>query len=112
MIPSSVRIFACSVPVDMRKSFDGLALAARELLHEDPESGALFVFTNKRHNRLKVLWFDDNGYCLLYKRVHRALFRVPSPTRSGDAKVQIDGAVLGKIIAGVHPKNVRSRRAA
>ena len=112
MIPSSVRIFAWAVPVDMRRSFDGLALAARELLHEDPESGALFVFTNKRHNRLKILWFDDNGYCLLYKRVHRALFRVPSPIRPNEAKVQIDGAALGEIIAGVRPENVRRRRAA
>jgi len=62
----------------MRRSFDGLSLAAQDHLGEDPQSGALFVFINKRRNRLKVLWFDRNGYCLLYKRLHRARFRLPT----------------------------------
>jgi transposase len=61
----------------MRRSFDGLALATRQLLGQDPQSGALFVFVNKRSNRAKVLWFERHGYCLLYKRLHRALFRLP-----------------------------------
>lgn len=69
----------------MRRSFDGLSLAAQERLGEDPRSGALFVFVNKRKNRVKVLWFDHNGYCLLYKRLHRARFKVPE-VRSIDAK--------------------------
>ena len=65
MIPSTVRIFVCTEPQDMRRSFDGLALATQEVLHEDPQSGALFCFVNKRANRLKILWWDANGYCLL-----------------------------------------------
>jgi transposase len=83
MIPSGVRIFVCTEPQDMRRSFDGLSLAAREKLGEDPQSGALFVFTNKRGNRLKVLWFDRNGYCILYKRLHRARFRLPDASEGG-----------------------------
>jgi transposase len=99
MIPSHVRIFVCTEPIDMRRSFDGLALAARERLGQDPREGGLFVFANKRSNRLKILWFDRNGYCLLYKRLHRALFRMP---RDGDASaVQIDGTALGTLLAGV-----------
>jgi transposase len=99
MIPSSVRIFVCTQPQDMRRSFDGLALAVRELLGEDPQSGALFCFVNKRANRLKLLWWDRNGYCLLYKRLHRYLFRVP---RAGDgSSVQIDGRELGELLGGV-----------
>ena len=78
MIPSAVRIFVCTEPQDMRRSFDGLAVAAKEHLGEDPQSGALFVFVNKRRNRLKVLWFDHNGYCLLYKRLHQARFSLPN----------------------------------
>lgn len=77
MIPSGVRIFVCREPQDMRRSFDGLSKSTREVLGEDPDSGALFVFTNKRRNRLKVLWFDGSGHCILYKRVHRARFRLP-----------------------------------
>jgi transposase len=77
VIPAGVRIFVCSHPQDMRRSFDGLSLAAQEHLGEDAGSGALFVFVNKRRNRLKVLWFDRNGFCLLYKRLHRARFQLP-----------------------------------
>jgi transposase len=54
----------------MRRSFDALAQATAQLLGEDPRSGALFVFVNKRSTRAEVLWWDANGYCLLYKRLH------------------------------------------
>ncbi len=61
MIPSAVRIFGCTEPQDMRRSFDALALVVRERLALDPESEALFVVASKRSNRIKVLWFDHNG---------------------------------------------------
>jgi transposase len=67
MLPASVRIFVCTVPQDMRRSFDGLALATRQLVGQDPQSGALFVFVNKRSNRAKVLWIERHGYCLLVR---------------------------------------------
>jgi transposase len=69
MLPPSIRIFVCTEPQDMRRSFDGLAQATRQLVGQDPQSGALFVFVNKRANRAKVLWFERHGYCLLYKRL-------------------------------------------
>jgi transposase len=94
MIPSATRIFVCTEPQDMRRSFDGLSLAAQEHLGEDPRSGALFVFVNKRRNRVKVLWFERNGYCLLYKRLHRARFQLPT-TRVIDTKL------LAAILRGV-----------
>ncbi len=93
----------------MRRSFDGLALATRELLGEDPQSGALYVFVNKRANRVKVLWWDKNGYCLLYKRLHQALFRVPT-AEDGTASVRIDGQQLGLLLAGVAREKERRRR--
>ena len=72
MIPSGVRIFVCTEPVDMRYGFDRLAQVARERVGQDPVTGgALFVFAGKSATRLKVLWFDRNGLCLLYKRLHR-----------------------------------------
>ena len=107
MIPSSVRILVCTQPQDMRKSFDGLALAAQQVLGEDPQSGVLLVFVNKRRTHLKVLWWDQNGFCLLYKRLHRALFVLPS----GDGKtssVEINGNRLALILAGVEKR--RNRR--
>lgn len=100
MIPSSVRIFVCSEPQDMRRSFDRLAQAANEYIGEDAQSGALFCFANKRNNRLKVLWFDRNGFCILYKRLHRARFELP------ESRV-IDARALGHLLRGV--ENARRR---
>ena len=67
----------------------------------DPESGALFVFASKRGNRLKVLWFDHNGYCLLYKRLHHALFELPEATTSDRPLASIDARTLAAIVRGV-----------
>ncbi len=108
MIPPSVRIFVCTEPQDMRRSFDGLALATKEVLGEDPQSGALFCFVNKRANRLKILWWDTNGYCLLYKRLHRAMFVLPDSL--GEGSVRVDGTELAKIIAGVARERRRRMR--
>jgi transposase len=101
VIPTSVRIFVCTERQDMRRSFDALALAVRERLDLDPESGALFVFASKRGNRLKVLWFDHNGYCLLYKRLHQALFQLPDASRSDRPLATIDVHALATILRGV-----------
>ena len=101
MIPGSVRIFVCTEPQDMRRSFDALALAVKERLALDPESGALFVFAGKRGNRLKVLWFDHNGYCILYKRLHRARFALPQATDVDRPLAHIDARALGALLRGV-----------
>lgn len=110
MIPSSVRIFVCTEPQDMRRSFDGLARAAREVLDQDPQGGALFCFVNKRANRLKILWWDRNGYCLLYKRLHRAIFVMPK-IDGGGAPI-IDAQELGRLLAGVAKNRRRGQQSA
>lgn len=101
MIPTSVRIFVCTERQDMRRSFDALALVVRESLALDPETGALFVFASRRSNRLKVLWFDHNGYCILYKRLHGALFELPDPTDTSRPLATIDARALGRMLRGV-----------
>lgn len=68
---------------------------------DNPESGALFVFAGKRGNRVKVLWFDHNGYCILYKRLHGALFELPDATDRERPLVTIDGRELARILRGV-----------
>ena len=106
MIPGGVRIFVCTAPVDLRFGFDRLAQRAREQAGADPMGGgALFVFANKRATRLKVLWFERNGLCLLYKRLHDAVFELPA-AGTGSASVHIDAAALAKLLAGV-PKAER-----
>lgn len=100
MLPASVRVLVCTAPQDMRKSFDTLAAVVRDVLLEEPQSGALYVFVGKRPTRVKVLWWDRNGYCLLYKRLHRALFAAPK-SASDAASVTIDGAALHQLLSGV-----------
>ena len=109
MLPSTVRIFVCVTPQDMRRSFDALALAAQQHVGEDARSGALFVFINKRSTRLKALWWDRTGYCLLYKRLHQAVFVVPAAT-DGKMSVRIDGAALAALLAGVPRESIARNR--
>lgn len=108
MLPSSVRILVCTARQDMRKSFDTLAAVVRDVLHEEPQSGALYVFVGKRASRVKVLWWDNNGYCLLAKRLHRALFAVPI-AGEGAESVRIDAAALGQLLAGVTREQKKRR---
>ena len=95
------RILAYNEPVDMRKSFNGLVALVQGVLQEDPLSGSLFVFFNRRGNYMKLVTWDRTGYCLFAKRLEQGRFRLPS----GDAKQEIseqafrlilDGIVLGK----------------
>lgn len=105
MIPQSVRVMVCTEPVDMRHGFDRLAQTGLERCGQDPrQGGALFVFVNKRASRLKILWFERNGLCVLYKRLHRAVFEIPLPGQGGTVAV-VDGAALAKLLVGVSRDN-------
>lgn len=99
-MPSSVRILVCTERQDMRRSFDTLAAVVRDVMGEEPQSGALYVFVGKKPTRVKVLWWDRNGYCLLTKRLHRALFVVPDAVEKATS-VRIDGEALAQLLTGV-----------
>jgi transposase len=108
MLPTSTRIFVCTQPVDLRKSFDGLARCTRELLDRDPASGAVFLFTGKRGSSMKALWWDRSGYCILYKRLTRGLFRIPAAV-SGATSVAIDAHELALILEGIELPSRKQR---
>jgi transposase len=101
MIPASVAIFAATASVDMRRSFDGLAELARSQLKLDPGCGAIFVFFNKRRDRIKLLWREGAGDCLLYKRLEHGTFHIPSALPGGTASVAIDARELARILEGI-----------
>jgi transposase len=110
VIPGELRILVCTEPLDMRLGFDRLAAAVRERLGADPLSGGLYIFANRGATRLKLLWFDRNGYCLLYKRLHRAVFNLPI-TRDGSCAVRIDRAAVATLLAGVErPRRIKRSR--
>ena len=95
------RILAYGQPVDMRKSFDGLLSLVTGALKEDPLSGSLFVFVNRRGNYLKLIYWDRTGYCLFAKRLERGRFRFPQAGEKQELtekvlKLILDGIDLGR----------------
>ena len=104
--PPTVRIFLAARPADMRRGFDGLARMTSEIIRQDPLSGALFVFRNRKGDRLKVLYWAGDGYALWYRRLERGTFRFPAC--DGDA-AEIRGADLAMILDGVDLASVRRR---
>ena len=97
-LPAGTRVWLAAGLTDMRRGFDGLAALVQGALTQEPFSGHVFVFRGRRGDIVKVLWWDTNGYCLLAKRLHRALFQVP---RNGAAlSVGIDAATLGQLLRG------------
>jgi transposase len=76
-LPPSVKVYVAADVTDMRRSIDGLSLLVQEVLKKDPFSGHLFVFCNKRGDKIKILYWDRNGFCLWFKRLERGVFRLP-----------------------------------
>lgn len=101
-LPDSVRVFVGRDPVDFRKAHDGLCQVVRDHFGDDPLSGHLFVFTNKRRDRLKILFFDRNGLWLLYKRLERGTF--PRFLLAGvESRAEVDRSWLSMLLDGLEP---------
>lgn len=103
-LPPAVRVFLASAPVDGRRGIDGLAGLVREHFGEDPLSGHLFVFRNRRGDRAKILYWDRSGFWLLQKRLERGVFRFPvGPSRGGSdgARVEVEAADLALLLEGI-----------
>ncbi|MEN8670767.1 MAG: IS66 family insertion sequence element accessory protein TnpB [Ketobacter sp.] len=102
-----VKIWLYSQPVDMRKSFNGLSALVTNQLQEDPLSGELFVFINRRKTHIKVLYFDGAGYCIWFKRLEQGQF---NHRLSGTDKHALDWARLKLLLDGLEVKKIRQYR--
>ena len=91
----------------MRRSFDGLAAIVREHLEHDPLSGHLYVFRNKREDRLKILYWDRSGFALWYKRLEQGTFRFPC---SDESSVRVEAAELAMLLEGIDLSQVKRRK--
>lgn len=98
-LSATQRIYLAVEPVDMRKQFNGLWSLAAQQLREDPFGGAMFVFTNKTRDRLKILFWDGTGVWVLAKRLEKGRFSWPA--MSGSAKIDLAPAALTMLLAGI-----------
>jgi transposase len=108
--PPAVRIWLALAPADLRKGFDALAELVRQHLRDDPLSGHVFVFRNRRSDRIKLLYWDSDGYIIVYKRLEAGTFRFPVATE-GQVGVTLRAAELAMLLDGVDWQNAkRSKR--
>lgn len=112
-LPPSLKIHVCIIPTDMRKSFDGLCGIAEHVLRQDPCSGHLFVFRNRGRDRLKLMYWDDDGFAIWYKRLERGTFQLPTdlaPLDENQAAAEISVRELNLLLGGIELASVRRRR--
>ena len=107
-LTGATRIYLYRPPCDMRKSFDGLCGLVRSELGVDPLSGSLFVFCNRRRTMVKLLYWDDDGFALWYKRLEQGCFSIPAISATDG---RIDRRQLSMLLEGVLPEKVSKRYA-
>ena len=105
----SLKVFLAVEPCDMRKGFNGLPALVTERLQESPQGGALFVFTNKRHNRLKILFWDRTGLWVCTKRLEQGTFSWPKGSDSTSPKLSLSPEALGLLTDGVDLRDAKLR---
>ena len=108
-LSSDLKIFAYTRATDMRKGFNGLSGLVRSEFQSDPTDGSLFVFINRRRDRMKLLHFDGGGYWLYYRLLEAGTFEELKPTNDS-GRLQIDATQLSMLLAGVSLVASRSRR--
>jgi transposase len=107
LLPAATRIFLCARHTDMRKSFDGLAGLVQECFDQELLTGHLFLFLNRRRDRIKILHFDRDGLVIWYKRLEAGSFQMPAAAGDG---VEIDPAQLAMILSGIDLRTAQRRK--
>ena len=118
-VAGGVRVFVCTQPADMRRSFDGLSGMAENLMQQDPLGGHLFLFRNRNRDRLKILYWDRDGLVIWYKRLEKGTWQFPTdlPERkvhvdaNGDsAAAEITSDELSLLLGGIDLRSARRRK--
>jgi transposase len=108
-IPANVSVYLCTKATDMRKGFDGLHTMVVQVFQRDPLDGHLFLFVNRRRDRLKILWWDRDGMALFYKRLEAGTYQLP--TAADDAEgVEIDATDLAILLNGIDLQSAKRRK--
>ena len=111
-LPASVKLLLYTKPADMRRGFDGLSAMVAQEMKELPTSGHLFLFRNRRGDRLKIMYWDRDGMAMWYKRLERGTFRLPAPARQQDdpPRYEMTHAQLYALLEGLNLEHVKKPR--
>jgi transposase len=103
-----LRVCLAAEPADLRRSFEGLALLVKEALKEDERSSQIFVFTNRRRDRIRLLYWDGTGLWVMTKRLEEGTFAWP-PLPAGAVKIALRSEALEMLLSGIDLKGARMR---
>jgi transposase len=109
-LPASVRVYLCLTACDMRKSFDGLHALTREYLDLDAFAGHLIVFASRRRDRVKILYWDRDGFAVWSKRLEEGTYAVPLAESAGERRREITAEELGALLSGIDLKQAARRK--
>jgi len=108
-LPASVRVYLCASACDMRKSFDGLHALVTQSMNLDAFAGHLFVFANRRRDRVKILYWDRDGFAVWAKRLEEGTYAMPF-SESGEARREITAGELGALLSGIDLSQAKRRK--
>jgi transposase len=108
-LPASVRVYLCLIACDMRKSFDGLHALVTQTMELDPFAGHLFVFGNRRRDRVKILYWDRDGFAVWAKRLEQGTYAFPFQ-QSGERRREITAQELGALLSGIDLSQAKRRK--
>ena len=106
---AGIRIFLCMTPTKMSYSFDGLMGRAQAIFDQDPSSGHLFLFLNRDRDRVKILFWDHDGFCIWYKRLEAGTFQLPN-VANNEQGIELDEWQLNRLLGGLDLRSGRRRR--
>jgi len=109
-LPASVRVYLCLSPCDMRRSFDGLHALVRDHLQLDAFAGHLYLFANRRKDRLKILYWDRDGFAVWSKRLEEGTYAVPLGDGAEERRQEITAQELGALLSGIDLKQATRRK--
>jgi transposase len=112
-LPASVRVYLCASACDMRKSFDGLHALVSQSMQLDAFGGHLFVFSNRRRDRIKILYWDRDGFAVWAKRLEEGTYAMPfgdSDVTGGEKRREITAAELSALLSGIDLSQAKRRK--
>lgn len=109
-LPPQIRVFLYRRPTDMRKSFNGLVALTEAELKQNPLSGDLFVFVNRRRDRIKILYWGQTGFCIWYQQLQKGTYQLPRQESLDDQDtLEVTRSQLSLILDGIDLSSARQR---